>query len=68
MFFRAIPGNSRGIFFGEAFFRSLSVGLRYASASSEAAEKRSSLPESPTLFRLLSSFEPSLSSFAPAPT
>jgi hypothetical protein len=40
------------IFFGEAFFRSLSVGLRYAPASSEAAEKR---------------HLPSESSFVPSP-
>jgi hypothetical protein len=40
MSLRAVLGNSTGIIFGEAFFRCLSVGLRYASASSEAAEKR----------------------------
>ncbi len=46
MSLRATRGNRAGSFFGEAFFRCLSVGLRDAPASSEAAEKRLSPSES----------------------
>jgi hypothetical protein len=52
MSLNAKPSNPPRDFFGEAFFRSLSVGLRYAPASSEAAEKR---------------YLPSESSFVPSP-
>lgn len=44
MSLRAALGNPTGIIFGEAFFRSLSVCLRSAPASSEGAEKRYSPP------------------------